>query len=182
VDSVIDQTYKDWEQIICSDGFSEALPSFIVESRKDPRLKYSFSTNHKEDHAFSLRREMLDKASGELIVFWDDDNYYCPTYLEKMVNKLENSQNNNPSSPMFAICQIIHFGPLPIKWGTPPKTLTGVPPILYNVDSSQLLIYKKALLSINWNRNTGYFFESVYEQLGNKYSYVVVDEILALHL
>lgn len=129
---------------------------------------------------------MLDGATGKYVVFLDDDNYYCPTYLEKMIKGLNKGievakLNNNPE-PKFVICQIVHFGPLPPKWGTPPRLLTGVPPILYNVDTSQILCDRDALLAVNWNQNTGYFFESIYEQLGQKYPYIIVNEVLALHL
>jgi glycosyltransferase involved in cell wall biosynthesis len=184
---VLAQTFQDWEQIICSDGSPEDVPHVIVKQTNDPRIQYTHTYTHKDDHAFSLRREMLDKAKGELVVFFDDDNFLCPTYLEKMRSALCSriDDDNNPRHmlwPKFAICQIVHFGPLPQKYGTPPKVVTGLPPVLYSIDTLNCMSRKDALLSLDWNQNTGYFFESIYGQMSKKYKWVEVPEVLGIHL
>ena len=41
--------------------------------------------------------------------------------------------------------------------------------------------YKEALKSLDWSNNTGYFFETIYEQVGQKFLFKEVPEILGIH-
>lgn len=79
VDSIENQTFKDYEIIVVDDG--SHLP--IVE---DPRYKLIKKSN---GGAPSARNRGLLEARGEYVIFWDADIVAKPEFLEKMVEVLD---------------------------------------------------------------------------------------------
>jgi glycosyltransferase involved in cell wall biosynthesis len=78
------QTYTQFECLICSDGPS-VTSAQVVEEANDTRFRY-FELGFK--HGFSgapQRNAMLQKVGGELIVFVDDDVELDVDYLQTMV-------------------------------------------------------------------------------------------------
>lgn len=177
--SVKYQTYQNYEHLICSDGFEQNVKD-LIQQKKDSKLSYLNLDKHYKDYANTVRQHCLMKAKGDYILFLDDDNLIFPHFLEKMLNALENTKNN----VAFSLCKIIHLGPLPNHLGTPPKILSGVPVKVQNVDTLQLLIKKEALLKIGgWNKTQGYLADGyTYQKLAENYEYVVVDELLGIHI
>lgn len=173
------QTIQDWEHIICSDGYEENVKEFI-ESKKEPRRRYKSLPEHLGIYANNVRQACLEEARGKYVLFLDDDNVIFPHYLEKMLKPLRNTSENIA----FSICQIIHLGPLPVDKGEPPQILTGIPVVVQNVDTLQLLIKKDAINSIGgWDQETGYLADGyTFERIAKKYEYVEVPEILGVHI
>ncbi len=173
------QTFQDYEHIICSDGYEEKVKEF-VESQKNPKLTYHSLDKHYGDYANTIRQTCLEKARGEYILFLDDDNVIFPHYLEKMYFPLKESEEN----VAFTICQIMHLGPLPSHLGPAPQILDGIPVKVQNVDTLNLLIKKKHLLSIGgWNLEKGYLADGyTYEKLADTYEYIQIKELLGVHI
>ena len=67
IESVISQTYKNWE-IIFWDNKSSDRSAQIFKSYKDTRLKYYIADNH-SSILYQARNYALDKVSGEFIAF-----------------------------------------------------------------------------------------------------------------
>ncbi len=89
IESVINQTYSNWELIIvddCSDDDTEEVVSVF----KDERIKY-FKNAFNSGAAIS-RNRALREAKGRWIAFLDSDDIWKPTKLEK---QLEFMQCNN---------------------------------------------------------------------------------------
>lgn len=82
VDSVINQTYDEWELIVVDDGSTDNTWE-ILKSYKDKRIKTIKSKNQGVSHA---RNVGLKKATGDYIVFLDSDDY-LENWLLKNVNK-----------------------------------------------------------------------------------------------
>lgn len=82
IQSVIDQTYTNWELLIvddCStDNTDEAAASF-----QDRRIKYF--KNEKNSGAALTRNRAIREAQGEWIAFLDSDDLWDPQKLEKMI-------------------------------------------------------------------------------------------------
>lgn len=176
------QTHADWEQLVCSDGEAEEPIKSIVEKRRDDRRHYHFlgpEYNDKWDSGNTVRQKMIDRASGDYICFYDDDNIIMPYYIERMLNALE--QNTDAD---FAVCRILHFGPLRLDVGKPPCVLTGVPPKLYRIDSLQVLVETEAIRDIGWIQDDGPYYAdgTTYQALAAKYKYIEVPEILGIHI
>ena len=123
---------------------------------------------------------MLEKeVKGKYVMFLDDDNMIMPNYLEKMVAALEANLEVG-----FALCRVIHFGPLNESvLGKPPIVLTGEPVKLYHVDPLQVLVRREVMQEIGWDTEVGYLSDGVtLEKLGNKFKHVRVDEVLGVHI
>ena len=86
IESIRDQTYKNWELIIVDDGSDDNTEALITE-RKDDRVRFykagRIGINGK------IKNIGLTKASGELIAFMDSDDLWDPAKIEKQVAALQ---------------------------------------------------------------------------------------------
>ena len=89
IDSVINQTYKNWE-IIFWDNQSTDKSEKIFNSYKDSRLKYFYAPIH-SDILYEARNFALEKIKGDFIAFLDVDDWWLPHKLEKQIPLFEDS-------------------------------------------------------------------------------------------
>lgn len=93
IESVIRQTYKNWELIIY-DNYSKDKTSLIVKKFiKDNRIKY-FKTKS-FFNLYHARNLAIKKCKGELIAFLDADDWWKNEKLEKQVSFLSKKKNIN---------------------------------------------------------------------------------------
>ena len=90
VQSVINQTYKNWE-IIFWDNQSKDKSSQILKSFKDKRIKYFKSKNFSK--LYNARNLAINKAKGKFISFLDVDDYWINTKLEKQIDLFNKEKN-----------------------------------------------------------------------------------------
>lgn len=83
IQSVIDQTYKNWELIIADDCSTDQTDD-IVASFKDKRIKYMH--NEKNSGAALTRNKAMREAQGEWIAFLDSDDLWMPEKLEHQID------------------------------------------------------------------------------------------------
>ena len=86
IESVLSQTYQDWEMLIVDDG-SKDNSAAIVEgyARKDSRVKLIRQSN---GGSASARNHALREARGRYVCFLDADDLWDSTFLEKQLNFL----------------------------------------------------------------------------------------------
>lgn len=82
IQSVINQTYKNWELIIVDDCSTDNTDN-IVETFHDDRIRYL--KNEKNNGAALTRNRALRKAQGEWIAFLDSDDLWLPKKLEHQI-------------------------------------------------------------------------------------------------
>jgi len=82
IQSVIDQTYIDWE-IIFWDNQSTDNSKNIINFFNDKRIKYYYASTH--ESLYSARNFAIEKASGKFIAFLDTDDFWLPLKLETQV-------------------------------------------------------------------------------------------------
>ena len=87
LDSVVAQTFKDFECIVVDDGSKDLSPQIIDEfAAKDSR----FTAIHKPNGGVSsARNEGLKVSKGEWVVFLDSDDSIKPNHLEAMLSIVE---------------------------------------------------------------------------------------------
>ncbi len=91
VDSVLAQTYKNFEVIVVSDGSTDDTDE-AISSYNDPRIIY---LKHDRAMGASAARNTGMKAShGEYIAFLDDDDEWVHHKLEVQMPVIENSPAN----------------------------------------------------------------------------------------
>jgi glycosyltransferase involved in cell wall biosynthesis len=86
VNSVLSQTYKDFELIICDDGSTDETPT-VVSQWHDSRIRY---IRHAQNIGRSKNmRSGFDAAQGNYFIKFDDDDALTPELLEKTVAVLD---------------------------------------------------------------------------------------------
>lgn len=92
IQSVLNQTFADWELIIVNDGSQDATLE-IINSINDYRIKvFSYSNAG----VSSSRNRGLDQARGEFISFLDADDLWTPDKLKEQLKALQ----ENPQSAL----------------------------------------------------------------------------------
>lgn len=86
IQSVLNQTYPNWELIIVDDCSTDNTDE-VLEKIKDPRIHYL--KNEKNSGAAVSRNKALRKAKGQWIAFLDSDDLWMPNKLEKQIRFME---------------------------------------------------------------------------------------------
>lgn len=87
IDSIIMQTYKEFELFLVDDGSTDSCPMLCDEyAVTDSRVKVIHKKNEGQGRA---RNMALDAASGKYISFIDSDDWIVPDMFEKMINAAE---------------------------------------------------------------------------------------------
>lgn len=85
ISNFLNQDYPSLELVIVDDGYESVRDLIPVDSR----IKYIFSNPIGSIGA--KRNYACDKSSGEIIMHWDDDDWYAPDWVSKQVAYLVNS-------------------------------------------------------------------------------------------
>ena len=89
IDSVLNQTYTNWELIIVDDCSNDNTDD-IVASFNDERIRYL--KNEKNSGAAVSRNRALHDAQGKWIAFLDSDDLWYPEKLERQISFMENNR------------------------------------------------------------------------------------------
>ncbi len=102
LDSIISQTFKDFECICVNDGSTDNSLSILQEyANKDTRFKI---INKQNGGSSSARNAALKNVSGKYVAFVDADDFISSDYLEQLLNKAEGND-----SDMVFCCHKIYY-------------------------------------------------------------------------
>lgn len=89
IDSIIANTYQDWELLAVDDGSDEATKSLLsCYDENDSRVRY-IQREEPPKGAQTCRNIGLREAKGEFIIFFDSDDYVTPVCLGRRVAALK---------------------------------------------------------------------------------------------
>lgn len=87
LESVLKQTYKNWELLITNDGSKDNSPKIAEKyAKKDERIKLFNQVNK---GSAAARNNSLKEANGKYIVFLDSDDIWEDNFLEKQIKFLK---------------------------------------------------------------------------------------------
>lgn len=93
MDSVINQSYKNWEMIIVDDCSTDNTKEVVEEYiKKDSRIKYHIL--EKNSGAAVSRTKAMELAKGKYIAFLDSDDLWTKDKLEKQIKFMEENNYN----------------------------------------------------------------------------------------
>jgi glycosyltransferase involved in cell wall biosynthesis len=84
IDSVLAQTYGNWEQIIIDDGSTDDTGK-IVSQYRDPRIRYERQSNRGPFELAHTYNRALSLAKGELIAILEGDDFWPPDKLATLM-------------------------------------------------------------------------------------------------
>ena len=101
LESVLNQTYKNFEIIIVDDGSTDDTGLFLSEL-KNSRVKIFRTTNQGVAKARNLG---IHESKGELIAFLDSDDFWYPDKLEEQIKHIDEKVGLVYSSFVLENCQ-----------------------------------------------------------------------------
>jgi len=113
VQSVLDQTFSQFELIIINDGSGDNGPD-IVKAFSDPRIRLIDQSN---SGVSTARNNGVRAATFEYIAFLDADDWWAPDYLEAMKGLIE----SHPEAGIYAAKYAL------VKNGRKTEAVIGLP-------------------------------------------------------
>lgn len=92
LDSLLNQTFKDFELVVCIDG-SKDRSLDIITDYVDKFINVKILINEENLGLGPTMNKLVSHASGEYIAVAEQDDFYYPKRFELQVNILENNQN-----------------------------------------------------------------------------------------
>ncbi len=102
IQSLLNQTFTDWECIIVNDGSTDGTAEYL-STIEDPRFR--IVTFEKNQGRAVAREKALQLASGEFLAMLDADDLYHPEKLERQVKAMR----EHPEVALVG-CSICSFG------------------------------------------------------------------------
>lgn len=135
IDSVVSQTYGNWEMIIVDDGSTDRTPQVIAaKSAVDKRIKVLRQSH--AGTAAAARKKALEYVSGDFVYILDSDDYISTSMFEHCVWKIHCCQ------PDIVVPNCIHFSRDHVIWKKYPpggdydQVLNGEQGFAYSLDWS----------------------------------------------
>ena len=93
LDSVLAQTYQNWECLVVDDGSTDGTKSVISQYiTNDGRIKFFKRPENKPKGANACRNIGLNEAQGKYIVFFDSDDLMYIDFIEKQAKTLKDNE------------------------------------------------------------------------------------------
>lgn len=104
LDSILVQTYENWECIIVDDGSTDNTNKIVAEYiKKDSRFKYHQRPEERKKGANTCRNYGFELSRGQYINWFDSDDIMLKDKLKIQYEGLVNSKFN------FSVCQTLVF-------------------------------------------------------------------------
>ena len=180
IQSVFNQTYKNWE-IIFWDNLSSDNSKIIIKDFNKDKIKYFKS--EKFLSLYDARNKAIKKARGSLIAFLDTDDWWCKDKLEKQVNIFK---KNETLSLVYSNCFIYNEftkkKKIFIKKKLPQGKITSNLLNNYSVGILTMIVDKQVFEEFSFNPKYSIIgdFDFVLK-LSIKSKFACVDEPLAYH-
>ena len=150
LESLVSQTYPNWEALIVNDGSTDATSSVVREwMKKDSRIR--LIEHNERKGAQAARNTALRVARGDWIAFLDSDDRWLPQSLEVRFKATENGS------------QVVHSECYVLKEEN--MELFGVPPLEGHVYRELLRrpgpMFQGLLISRTAFRRLGYLDENI---------------------
>lgn len=170
--SLADQTFKDFELIICHDG-PKAIPYEQEVDFKSMGLDpIIINTDERmQDWGHWSRDKAMRIANGQYFFQFNIDNFLYPNCLEEI------SKHIDEKAALITIFHIKHFKVPWFPWAV--ERFTGTPPIERHIDAMQLVAHRKVWEEMNYWYDKSFCGDgAIYEAMCKKYPWTELPEIL----
>ncbi len=106
IESVMGQTYKNWELLIIDDGSTDKTSEVIKTFLQEKKIRYIHQSNAGVSAA---RNRGIEHAGGDYIAFLDSDDFWLPENLSKKVAVLNDTSIDWTFSNIFHADESLHI-------------------------------------------------------------------------
>jgi len=93
LDSILKQTYTNWECIVVDDGSSDTTDELLNEyTNKDSRIHYHHRPHRHLPGGNGARNYGLSSAKGDYVIFFDSDDLMTKDHVKIKVSAIKNSK------------------------------------------------------------------------------------------
>lgn len=98
------QTIQNFKLLILHDGPDEPMAQMLAgyKAKYPDEINYGFSAQRHNDFGHSLRDLGISMLDTEYVLITNDDNYYCPKFLETMFDAI------HANRPDIVMCDMLH--------------------------------------------------------------------------
>jgi len=184
IDSVLNQSYSNWEQIIIDDGSTDKTKEIVLQYN-DSRIRYFRQENVGIWKLKDTYNKALLKANGELIAILEGDDYWPKDKLEKQICSFMNPEVGLSWGKAFSVNgnnEKISMFPKSVKTYNKMSKEKYLEKLLIGniMPACTVMCKKEALISIGGfkQHNTVYVDRSTWLELCLKYKFIAINEIL----
>jgi glycosyltransferase involved in cell wall biosynthesis len=152
----MDQTYPNKELVVLDDGSEDYSDIFNEVPKGD--IHYHRIQKQEGTYLGGLRNMLLDRATGDYLAQWDDDDWYHPDRLAIQAEYLQNGNDACWLSSTLMHIDTQEHTRLPFIGGLP----DGVPGTIMHVNSRSIrypnivkgedTVYQKEWMKLNWKK------------------------------
>ncbi|WP_336094504.1 glycosyltransferase family 2 protein [Leeuwenhoekiella sp. CH_XMU1409-2] len=154
LDSVLAQTYTNWECIVVDDGSFDSSYSIVKKfCEKDKRFKAFQRPGNSIKGANSCRNIGFDQSTGDYVIWFDSDDLMTPDHLEVKLEEIQKAQAD------FVIAQTQNFSEngfeAPYVYEQKPYGITAEDFILRRIHwyTYDVMLKRNVAGRIRWNEN-----------------------------
>lgn len=180
IHSFLAQTRQDFNLLIIHDGYDEVMAGLLKDFKETnpDRIDYKFTEKRYNDYGHSLRDLGIQMAIGRYILITNDDNYYCPVFLDYMLNAIQENEAD------IVMCDMIHSHNNPGSRPQPPYKFFETKPARGSVDIGCFItkseLAKKVGFKDKSHDGDATYFEDIIRIAGNP-KIVKLDRVLFVH-
>lgn len=128
--SLLAQTLQNFKLVVLHDGYDEAMHELLegFKSKHPEVIDYVFTKERYNDWGHTLRDIGIQMADTEYLLITNDDNYYCPVFVENMFSAFQANQAD------IVMCDMIHSHNQPGGRHQPPYSLFQTAPQRCSMD------------------------------------------------
>ncbi|WP_281324260.1 glycosyltransferase family 2 protein [Flavobacterium sp. IMCC34518] len=103
LDSILAQTYTNWECIVVDDGSTDNTAKVVRKYiKEDKRFQYYSRLNDRTKGANTCRNYGFELSKGEYIKWFDSDDIMHPSLLEKQLNSIDKNID-------CSVCKVAYY-------------------------------------------------------------------------
>lgn len=178
------QTLQNFKLLVIHDGYDAEMDELLApyKSRNPGVIDYLFTEKRFNDYGHSLRQIGISSAESEYLLLTNDDNYYCPLFLDYMFAPIHDAAGKQPD---VVYCDMIHSHNNPGVRRQPPYHFFETRPERYFIDIGCFIARTELAKSVGFGDKThdgdATYFEDLLRAAGPDASVVKVPHVLFVH-
>lgn len=155
IDSIIAQSFTDWELILVDDGTPDNAGAICDEyATRDSRIRVF----HKENGgATSARKYGVEHAQGSWIFFSDSDDYLTPNALKSLSSKVTDNVDMVIGTCLYRNSQVLYFTQPTDTWATKEDYIKYLLDHSTPIGPGSKLIRKELFKYVHWIEDRSVF-------------------------